>query len=181
MRHSFWILVAAALAGCASQSSRVAQRPALPPTAPAVSERRAVETPYAVRGYRDSGSPEIRHEAHVVFRRTLVPANADATDVVPRTAFAPASYAPLPASEELKAELAKQKAITAEVQAMQADMIATQSKMQAQYAQLVKQSGEALRLRDRLEAERSQTRASAATPPDGVAANNDPKATAAKW
>lgn len=179
MRHSIWILVPAVLAGCASPKAVVA--PADPaPVLSARAERKAVETPYAVRGYRDSGSPEIRHEGHVVFRRTLVPANADASDTAPRTVFAPASYTPLPASDELNAELAKQKAITAEMQAMQADMIATQSKMQTQYAQLVKQSGEALRLRERLEAERSQTRASAATP-EGVAANTDPKATAAKW
>jgi hypothetical protein len=181
MRHSLWILFAAAVAGCASPKAVVTQAPASAPAVPAAAERKAVETAYAVRGYRDFGSPEIRHEAHVVFRRTLVPTNADAMDTVPRSAFAPASLAPLPASEELNAELAKQKAITAEMQAMQADMMATQSKMQAQYAQLVKQSGEALRLRDRLEAERSQARANAATPPEGVADNTDPKATTAKW
>ena len=180
MRHSLWILVAAVLAGCTSPKAVVA--PAAPtPVLSAQAERKAVETRYDVRGYRETGNAAIRHEAHAVYRRTLVPADAESTEVTPRTAFAPASYSPLPASEELNAELAKQKAITAEIQAMQADMIATQSKMQAQYAQLVKQSGEALRLRDRLEAERSQTRASAATPPEGVAANTDPKATAAKW
>lgn len=181
MRHSCWILVAVVLAGCASPNARVVQAPVPPPALPAASERKAVETAYAVRGYRDPGSPEIRHEAHVVFRRSLVPANADATDTVPRTAFAPASYTPLPASEELSAELAKQKAITAEMQDMRTAMAATQTKMQAQYAQLVKQTGEALRLRDRMEAERNQTRANAATTPDGVAATADPRATQAKW
>jgi hypothetical protein len=110
----------------------------------------------------------------------LVPANAEATDTVPRTAFAPASYTPLPESTELNAEVAQQKAITAEMQAMQNEMAATQTKMQGQYAQLVKQSGDALRLRERLEVERNQARANTATA-DGVAANGDPRTTQAKW
>lgn len=181
MRHSIWILVAAMLAGCASRHAHVVSISAPAPELPVATERKAVETPYAVRGYREAGRPELRHEAHVVFRRTLVRVNADATDTVPRTAFAPASYTPLPASVELSAELAKQKAITAEMQDMRAAMAATQTKMQAQYAQLVKQTGEALRLRDRMEAERNQTRANAPTAPDGVAATAEPRPTQAKW
>lgn len=177
MRHSLWIMVMAILAGCTSPTKVVTQAIAPAPVLPAETERKAVETRYEVRGYRESGSPAIRHEAHAVYRRTLVPTNAAVTDTVPRTAFAPASYAPLPASEELNAELAKQKAVTAEMQAMEGVMASTQAKMQTQYLQLVKQSGEALRLRDRLEAERNQTRANAAPPPDGVASN----ATQAKW
>lgn len=180
MRHSIWILVVAVLAGCASPKAVVTQNAPPAPMLPAETERKAVETRYEVRGYRESGSPQIRHEAHVVFRRTLVPTNAESTDTVPRTAFVPASYTPLPASTELNAELAKQKAITAEMQAMQNEMAVTQTKMQAQYAQLVKQSGDALRLRERLEAERNQSRATTAQP-DGVAANGDPRTTQAKW
>jgi hypothetical protein len=88
--------------------------------------------------------------------------------------------APLPGSEELNAELAKQKVITAEMQTMQAAMADTQTKMQAQYSQLVKQTGEVLRLRQRLETERGQA-AGGATSVDGVAASADPRATSAKW
>lgn len=181
MRHSLWIIGMAVLAGCASPKAVVTQAVAPTPVLPAETERKAVETRYDVRGYREAGSPAIRHEAHAVYRRTLVPHNAEKTDVVPRTAFAPASYTPLPASEELNAELAKQKAVTADMQTMQGAMAATQTKMQAQYEQLVKQSGDALRLRTQLEAERNQSRANAATPPEGVAANADPRATQAKW
>ncbi len=180
MRHLLWIMATAVLAGCASPKAVVTRAVAPAPALPAEVERKAVETRYEVRGYREAGSPAIRHEAHAVYRRTLVPTNAETTDTVPRTAFAPASYAPLPASDELNAELAKQKAITSEMQTMQGAMAATQMKMQAQYAQLVKQSGDALRLRERLEAERNQSGANAAQP-DSVAANTDPKATQAKW
>ena len=181
MRHSLWIMVMAVLAGCASPKAVVTQTGAPAPMLAAETERKVVETRYEVRGYREAESPAIRHEAHAVYRRTLVPTNAETTESVPRTAFAPASYAPLPASEELNAELVKQKAITTEIQTMQGEMAATQSKMQAQYAQLVKHSGDAARLRDRLEAERNQARTNAATPPDGVAANSDARATQAKW
>lgn len=180
MRHLIWIVVIAVLAGCASPKATVAPAVASSPALPAQAERKAVETRYDVRGYREAASPAIRHEAHAVFRRTLVPDNAGTGDTVPRTAFAPASVAPLPASEELNAELAKQKAITAEMQTMQAAMADTQTKMQAQYSQLVKQTGEALRLRQRLETERGQTSGTAAAA-DGVAASGDPRATAAKW
>lgn len=180
MRHSFWIFVLAVLAGCASPKARVIPSIASAPALPAQAERKAVETRYEVRGYREAGSPALRHEPHAVYRRTLVPENATVGDTVSRTVFAPASVAPLPASEELNAELAKQKAITAEMQTMQAAMADTETKMQAQYSQLVKQTGEALRLRQRLETERGQTSAGAPVS-GGVAASTDPRATSAKW
>lgn len=178
MRRSFWILVLAGLAGCAAPKTVVTQAPE---PELAHSERKAVEARYDVRGYREAESPAIRHEAHAVFRRTLVPMNAEAMEAVPRTSFAPSSVTPLPASDELNAELTKQKAITAEMVAMQQQMAATQVKMQAQYAQLVEQSGEAMRLRARLEAERAQPNASALTPPQGFTANGDPQKTKADW
>ena len=180
MRHSFWIVVMAVLAGCASPKATVVSNVPSAPALTAQTERKAVETRYEVRGYREAANPAIRHEAHAVYRRTLVPDNATTSDTVPRMGFAPASVAPLPASDELNAELAKQKAITAEMQTMQASMADIQTKMQAQYSQLVKQTGEALRLRQRLEAERSQG-SGTATAADGVAAAGDPRATAAKW
>ncbi len=182
MRHSLWIFVMAVLAGCASPKTRVVPSVASAPALPAQAERKAVETRYEVRGYREAGTPALRHEAHAVYRRTLVPDNTSLGDTVPRTAFAPASVAPLPASEELNAELAKQKAITGEMQTMQATMADTQTKMQAQYSQLVKQTGEALRLRQRLETERGQANGGAGAPAaDGVTASTDPRATNAKW
>lgn len=180
MRPSFFIGMLAVLAGCASPKAVLSRAPASAPLVDAKAERKAVETRYDVRGYREAASPGIRHEAHAVYRRTLVPANAETADTAPRSAFAPASVSPLPASAELNAELEKQKGITREIQSMQAAMAETQAKMQAQYAQLVKQSGEAMRLRERLEAERAQNRTGAIPATDSVAANGD-RATQAKW
>jgi hypothetical protein len=181
MRHLTWIWVMAVLAGCASPKVVVTQAVASAPVLPAETERKAVETRYEVRGYRESGSPAIRHEAHAVFRRTLVPANGEATETVPRTAFAPASYAPLPVSEELNAELAKQKAITADMRTMQSQMAETQTRMQTQYSLLVKQSSEALKVRDALEAERNRAHLGTSAA-DAVATNGDTAAkTQAKW
>ncbi|HVZ65052.1 MAG TPA: hypothetical protein VG838_13355 [Opitutaceae bacterium] len=181
MRPSILIGFLAVLAGCASPKTVVSQASAPAPVVDAKAERKAVETRYDVRGYREAASPRIRHEAHAVYRRTLVPASAEPAETAPRSVFAPASVAPLPASEELNAELEKQKAITAQMQSMQVSMADTQAKMQAQYAQLLKQSGEALRLRERLEIERSQNRANTGPAPDSVAATGDSRTTQAKW
>jgi hypothetical protein len=121
----------------------------------AVLPTKLVETPYAVRSYREAANPSLRHEAHTVYRRTRVPITAsDALETVSRTSFPPASVLPLPASEELAAELATQKKITAELRMAQTSVAEIEQKMQAQYAQLVRQSAEALRLREQLEAER---------------------------
>ncbi len=159
--------------GCATHRPVAVQSP--PPVAlAAVSPTKAVETRYDVRSYQEAANPAIRHEAHAVYRRTRVPDSASGDfETVPRSAFAPASVVPLPASEELTAELSTQKAITADIRAMQASMVATESRMQAQYAQLVRQSAEALKLREQLEAERNHSRvaSNAATPVSGTAVN----------
>jgi len=135
-----------------------------------------------VRGYRESASPSIRHEAHAVYRRTRVPVTAsDDLETVPRASYPPASAAPLPASEELTAELATQRKITGDVRAMQASMAEIEQKMQAQYAVLVRQSAEAMKVRDQLAMERSRIRpvpsveAVPATPSAAAGGNADVK------
>lgn len=168
MRPILFLLLPLLGVSCATQRPVAVQTPP-PVVLPAASPTKFVETRYDVRGYRESGSPDVRHEAHAVYRRTQVPENADRNfETVPRSAFAPASAAPLPASEELAAELATQKAITSDMRAMQTKMAETERQMQAQYGQLVRQSGEALKLREQLEAERNRARVANASPPAGT-------------
>lgn len=139
----------------------------------AVSPTKLVETRYDVRDYRDAANPSIRHEAHAVYRRTRVSVAAnDDLETVPRASYAPASVTPLPASEELTAELASQKKITSELRAMQISLAETERQMQAQYSVLVRQSAEALRLREQLEKERNHVR----TIPSGESAPAAPVA-----
>jgi hypothetical protein len=168
--------------GCATQRPVAVQAPP-PVLVAAVVPTKLVETRYDVRGYHEAANPAVRHEAHAVYRRTRVPlAASDELATVPRTAYAPASIAPLPASDELAAELTTQKKITGDLRAMQTSMAETEQRMQTQYAMLVRQSAEALKLREQLEAERGRARA---TPPAAVAAvavaPADAKAAEVKW
>lgn len=165
MRSILILVVPALVAGCATQSRLALQSPPTPLVA-AVTPTKLVETRYEVRGYRDAANPSIRHDAHAVYRRTRVPENLSGDlQTAPRSAFAPASIAPLPASEELAAELATQKAITTDLRTMRASMAETERRMQAQYGQLVRQSGDAVKLREQLEAERHSPRLADASPP----------------
>ena len=158
MRSILILVVPALVAGCATQS-RVALQSPPTPLAAAATPTKLVETRYEVRGYRDAANPSIRHDAHAVYRRTRVPDTMDGNlETAPRSAFAPVSMAPLPASEELAAEVATQKAITTELRTMRASMAETEQRMQAQYGQLVRQSGEAVKLREKLVAERTTPR-----------------------
>lgn len=181
MRTLWYILPAVLFAGCATKQPVAIQPPPVAPVA-AVVPTKAVETRYDVRGYREAANPSIRHEAHAVYRRTIVPANApEDTGTVPRTAYAPASHAPLSGDAELAAELATQKAITAELRAMQSSMSETERRMQAQYAQLVRQSTEAAKLRERLEADRSRLRSGVPPAASEPVAANATAPTEAKW
>ena len=151
--RTFWILFTPLLAAGCAMPPTVVQGPP-PVMIAAVLPTKLVETRYDVRSYREAANPSLRHEAHVIYRRTRVPLTAsDALATVPRTSFPPASVTPLPASEELAAEVATQKKITAELRTTQASVAEIEQKMQAQYAQLVRQSAEALRLREQLESE----------------------------
>ena len=58
-----------------------------------------------------------------------------------------------------------QKAITADLRTMQASKAETERRMQAQYAQLVREGGEAMKLRMELEAERTHSPAAGASAP----------------
>jgi len=153
------------------------------PQVPALSVTKPVETPYAVRGYREAANASIRHEPHIIFRSTRVPITAaEELPTAPRTAYAPASLAPLPVNAELTAEIATQKKITEDLRALQASMAESESRMQAQYALLVRQSSEALKVRQQLEEERERVRAaSPATGPATAERATTAKSTEAKW
>lgn len=177
-----WILLTPLLtAGCAMPPTVVQSPP--PVMIAAVLPTKLVETRYDVRSYREAANPSLRHEAHAVFRCTRVPITAsDALETVPRTAYPPASVTPLPASAELDAELATQKKVTAELRTAQTSVAEIEQKMQAQYAQLVRQSAEALRLREQLESEHRRIQDSA-TPESSPAAPTTTPASnpAVKW
>lgn len=157
-----WILIVPLLAaGCATQRfATLATQAATQPLAVApVSVTKVVETRYEVRGYREPTNPHVRHEAHAVYRSTRVPhASSDELATVPREAYPDTSFTPLPANEELAAELATQKSITAEMRAMQTLIVETEGRVQSQYASLVRESAEALKVREQLEAERARAR-----------------------
>ncbi|MEO7799664.1 MAG: hypothetical protein ABIY47_18265 [Opitutaceae bacterium] len=146
------------VAGCATQRPVAVQTPP-PVMIAAVSPTKVVETRYDMRSYREAANPSIRHEAHAVLRRTRVPVTAsDELETVPRASYPPATVKPLPASEELTAELTTQKKITTELRAMHTSMAETEQRMQAQYVLLVRQSADALKLRAQLETERNRVR-----------------------
>ena len=183
MRHSWILLIPLLVAGCATPAP-VAMLPSPPAVVAAVSPTKFVETRYDLRSYREATSPAVRHEAHAVYRRTRVPATAsDELATVSLTTYAPASVAPLPVSDELAAEIATQKKITADLRVMQNSVAETEQRMQAQYAVLVRQSAEALKLHGQLEAERARLQntipanSSAPAPTGATVANS----TEAKW
>lgn len=157
--HAHWtVLIPLLTTGCATHPRATVAFTASPPVVIAAQEpSRLVETRYEVRGYREAAAPDLRHEPHAVFRHTRVPANSPETfETAPRATAPRLTDAPLPASEELAAELATQKTVTAELRALQTSMADTEHQMQAQYAQLVRQSAEVLKMRDQLEAERQR-------------------------
>lgn len=181
-RFSSCVIVLVLFAGCATPRP-VAELTPAQVLSPAVSATKFVETPYDVRGYREVANPSVRHEAHAIHRRTLVPIMAsDELATGARTTYPPASISPLPVSAELAAELATQKKITGDLRAMQTSMAEAERQMQAQYATLVRQSAEALKVREQLEAERERVRSAApaatAAAPAGAKAGNS---TEAKW
>ena len=170
--------------GCATQPEakprQTAQTPAIAATP--VQTTKVVETRYEIRGYRDSTDPSIRHESHAVFRRTRVPLASPESKVLSRSENPPASIAPLPASEELAAELASQKKISSELRDLQAALTDAAEKMRSQYATLVRQSADALKLRDQLESERNRLKESSASAPVSSGATSGAvTSTEVKW
>ena len=182
VRFSWILIILLLVVGCSTPPPVAVQTPT-PVLIAEVSPTKLGETRFDVRGYREAANPSVRHEAHAVYRRTRVPLTvSDAIVTMPRTAYPAASVSPLPISAELAAELATQKKITGDLRAMQTSMAEAEQQMQAQYATLVRQSAEALKVREQLEAERERVRSVAPAPtvatPAGAKAGNS---TDAKW
>jgi len=174
-RCLLFLLVPLLVAGCttprfAAERTQTVQLPTIVATA---SPTKVIETRYEVRGYREATDPKVRHDAHAVYRSTRVPVAArEELATVSGSAYPTASYAPLPPSEELAAELAAQRSITAEMRTIQNSIAETERRVQSQYATLVRESAETLKAREQLEAERTRVRAEVptATSPAPVAA-----------
>ncbi len=142
---------------------------------------KAVEIEYTVRGYRDSRRPQLRHEGHRVYRRTMVP-DQTVEDQERSTLARSVAYSPLPVHAELEAELATQRAMTAEVRALQQSMAAIEQAMKQQFAELVRQTEAVKQLRADLELERSRLRQAATVVEAPAAVSDNPaKATSAPW
>lgn len=169
-------------ASCATPRPVSVENAAVTPI-PAAAATKLVETPYKVRGYRESANASVRHEPHTIFRSARVPITAaDELATVPRASYPPASISPLPASAELAAEIATQKKVTEELHALKSSMVEAEFRMQEQYALLVRQSSEAIKVRQQLEQERERFRVatSAVAPATGEGARTA-KSTEAKW
>jgi hypothetical protein len=161
--RNYWILVAAvSVTGCATHRPVASITPAVTSSPkPLVREAVAthvVETRYEVRSYRDSDDPRVRHDAHAVYRATRVPARIEALETTPRNKAAPLSYAPLPPSAELAAEIATQKEIGADLRAIRSRMAAVEQQARAQLGTLADQTAETVNLRKQLEKERARVR-----------------------
>jgi hypothetical protein len=161
MHRSVFIILVLAAAGCTSRPPVAEKLPPLRPLAAAAPVKFA-ETRYEVRSYRDPAHPSFRHEAHAIYRRTRVPVTAsNELETVPRKNYPPMSIETLPASEELAAELATQKTLTLELRSLHAALVEAEKAMKAQYDTLVRQSSDAVKLREQLEAERQRLRSAA--------------------
>lgn len=160
MRSSWILILATCVTGCATHRPvAISSPPTTPqPVVRAAPATRLVETRYDVRAYRDAEDPNVRHDAHAVYRTTRVPAQIASLDTTPRNAAAPISHAPLPANAELSAELAAQRQVTGELRAIQSRMNAIQQQAQSQYGTLVNQTADTLKLRQQLEEERARVR-----------------------
>jgi hypothetical protein len=188
MRCLLSLLVAACVAGCATNRP-VAKAPTNPPeTKPTVREAvatRIVETRYDMRGYRNADDPNVRHDPHAIYRTTRVPAQVESLATVPRQTFAPASHAPLPQNAELSAELAAQREITGQLREIKARMALVEQQAQSQYGALVNQTADTVKLRQQLMEERARVReleaklhertGEAVVAPAAVTASADPK------
>lgn len=161
MRSSCIVILAMCLGGCATHrpvANTTAISPAPKPVVREAPATRLVETRYDVRAYREAEDPSVRHDAHAVYRTTRVPAHVNSLDTPPRHAAASISYAPLPASTELSAELSAQRQITTDLREIKTRMAAIEQQAQSQYGTLVSQTADTLKLRQQLEAERARVR-----------------------
>lgn len=176
-----WIMIPVLLTGCAThqRAHRPLPEEARPMAAiPARPETSLVETRYEIGGYYDAADPFVRHDPHAIYRATRVPVRPGGVihelTTVPRESFPPASFAPLPASAEMGAELMMQKEITRELRAIHTAMNTTRKEAELKLGELVRQTAETLKLRQTLEEERARVRQLEVPPRDR---NQEPEPT----
>lgn len=132
-----------------------------------------VITRYELGSYRYPRTSELEG---AIFRSTRISSQYGAAGGVTRSNYPPASFEPLPPSEELRAELSAQRDITSRIQHAQDTIVRLEKQVREQYDSLVVQTKETVELRQSLEAERGrlqglqaqlqeQLTASAASPP----------------
>ena len=157
MRRYMILIATILMAGCATHRTATIVTVAEPqPIVHEAAPMHEVETRYELRSYRDADDPSVRHEAHAVYRETLVPEKVTSLVTEPRSTIAPVTYDPLPPSAELAAEIAAQKEITVELRSIQAAMAAMEEQARNQYGTLVDQTAESAKLRQELEADRAR-------------------------
>jgi hypothetical protein len=139
------------LSGCAAQVVEVKPKPEPAFALPAATAYEYRETAYEVGTYCDRSNPALRHEAHTVYRRTRIPAKTTGSASVTTV-----SVKPLSESAELGAEISTQKQITEKLREIQASMAEQERQMKEQYALLVRQNAEVLKLRRQLEEARAK-------------------------
>jgi hypothetical protein len=178
--RALWIFFSLILIGCTTPPAPTASP--ISNVVPVVSPTKLAETSYAVGTYWDPADPTICHDSHIIHRRTRVPAAAsDDLPTVSLSSYPPISFVPLPASDELTAELATQKQITADLRRIQASMAETEQLVQAQYTVLVQQSAEVQKAHEQLEAERRRTKMTSAESTVTAQTDKPVGKTAAEW
>jgi len=120
-----------------------------------VPEPGVMTTRYELGSYRYPRSAQGSREV-AVERQTRVPANLGNVDQPALLSYVPVSFDPLPKSVELEAELATQREMTARIRTAQQAMVELEQRARGQFETLVAQTGETLRLREELEAERAR-------------------------
>lgn len=160
----FCILMMCGLTACATKAPRQSapESGGSPPDVVAAHATDSViVTRYELGSYRYPRSPSGR-ETMAVYRRTRVPpmvaAAHDGAATEPGREYVPASFAPLPPSAELAAELAAQKRITEELQGIRETIVAMEQQARSQYAALVRRTEETTKVRDQLEAHVARVR-----------------------
>jgi len=166
MKPTILTLLALILAGCMEpqrtqeSSTPVTIADVLSPADQQRVRRQEEVTRYEIGRYHEPDG--LMHEGHVVYRVTRAATWQEAPPFQPLAAnaeaavYVPASYAPLPESRELQAELGAQRAVTARLLQMQAQMSELQRTAKISYTTLVSEAEQAKALRIELEQARAR-------------------------
>ena len=187
MKPMILILLALGFAGC-TDTPRIHESitPVIKAEVLGPNDQQRVRRPEEVTRYEIGRYHEpdgLMHEGHVVYRVTRsarwqeTPSDQPLAANAETAVYVPPSYAPLPESQELQAELGAQRAITAKLRQMQAQMSDLQNAAKNNYTTLVSEAEQAKALRVELEQARArvaQLEHAPAAEPQPPAANAAP-------